>query len=328
MTRVGPNARIALLAAAVLGAALLAYLLVFPSRPPALVVPAAQSAAPGAAQAAQAAPASSEPAAPAEAAFLLGETVGDVEVLRGGAWVPLVGGDRLLASEQVRTGPNGRAVLHDPAGTELVLRERVQLEVRELTQTVTALTLKRGKVRAAPAPGSERFEIAAGKARALAPAGSHFTIYADARGAVAVASDQGTVDVVAEGRTVSLGERTQTVVEPGRAPRTPVPVPDEVFLSVSWPDRELRTARTTISGQVAPGTAVTVNGQEAAVGADGRFAAEVPLRDGKNQVEVSAEAVAGGKRTLRHGITTRTAGPPVEVDPSRMFDPAPPGTKP
>jgi hypothetical protein len=287
------------------------YLWWFPPPPSSAVVlpPIEQEAAGAADAAAQPVP-----------AFEVVETAGTVEAIGGVAPRALARGARLFAGESIRTGDDGGAVLRGPSGDELALRERVTLEVTSLSRTLTELTLTRGKLRAAAAPATERFAVSAGSARAVAPGGSRFTIYADARGAAYVASESGPVQVAAGGGEVVLESRRQTVIEPGAPPRDPFPVPDEVFVSVDWPEREQRGARAMVRGVTEPGTTVMVNGVPTPVAADGSFAAPVTLREGRNPIEVRAEDVAGRERTLRDAVNARTAGPPLEADPSRLYD--------
>jgi Glucodextranase, domain B/FecR protein len=265
-------------------------------------------------------PAVSEPPAPAPK-FVLAEIDGTVEVRRAGVWARVHAGDSLAEAEAIRTAPSARATLRSGSGDELVLRPRVELEVGVLGQTVTELTLTRGKVRAAPAPGNERFQITSGGARASAGGGTHFTVYADARGAVTVASENGDVKVLARDQQVTLKSREQTYVAPGAAPGAPSLIPDEVFVSVAWPAGELHAKSATLRGRAKPGTQITVNGEDAAVGPDGTFVAQVPLADGKNPVRVLAESM-NGKKTERSGtLQADTKGPPLEADPNRLYDP-------
>ena len=309
MTRFAVPALAALVLA--LGAAI--YLGAFPEPPSSpLVLPELEAAA-----------ATPDAAAHPVPAFEVAEVAGAVEAVGGAAPRPLARGDRLFEGESIRTGDDGRAVLRGPTGDELALRERVTLEVTSLSRTLTELTLTRGKLRAAPALDTESFAVSAGSARAIAPGGSRFTVYADARGAAFVASEAGPVKVVGGGGEVTLGARSQTVVEPGARPRDPYPVPDEVFVSVKGPEREQRGARTIVRGVTEPGTTVLVNGVPTQVAADGTFAAPVTLRDGKNPIEVRAEDVAGRERTLRDTVNARTTGPPLEADPSRMYEEPP-----
>src|SRR6185295_3565847 len=254
---------------AVLIGAFVAYELGFHDAPPAEAGPVAP--APDAA--------AGLPVSPPPQPFLIGDVAGTVEVRRGDAWAPVASGDRLGPDDAIRTGSDGRAVIRTDGGDELFLRERVQLELGELTLT-------RGKVRAQTAAGTERLEITAGDAKASAGHGGRFTIYADPAGAVTVASETGDTRVIARGTEVAVGAGKQTFVPPGGTPRDPVPVPDEVFLSVAWPGGEVHAPRAQVKGKAAPGTSVLVNGEPTAVKDDGTFETQVALKEGPNKVSV------------------------------------------
>ncbi len=265
-----------------------------------------------------------DPPAPAAGSFELVEVTGTVEVRRGEEWTAIARGEQLLANESIRSAKGARAVLRTPAGDELVLRERVELKVGELSSTVTELTLLRGRVKAAAAAGTERFAISAKGTRAVAPGGSRFTVYSDTRGAVAVASEQGDVKVLAKGEQVTVGAGMQTSVAPGKAPGKPQPVAAEVFLAVAWPKDEIHETKATLRGKTTPGTEVTVNGEPASVLDDGRFEITVPLKPGKNKVLVMAESVDGKVRDEKGNVTVDApAADPKEARPDVGHFPPP-----
>lgn len=252
--------------------------------------------------------------------FRITGVVGPVEARRNGVWAPAKEGDRIGADDAIRTGPAGRAVLVAASGDELTLRERVELEVDRLEATVTELTLTRGKVRAEAAPGTERLAISSAGAQAIGAGGGRFTVYADGRGAIAVASETGKVRVLARGGEVTLAENTQTYVPKNGRPRDPIPVPDTVFLQVAWPGGVHVRPNATLRGRVAPGAIVTVNGEPAEVGPDGRFVARVGLVDGKNPIAVVAESLDGKTRETTGEIVYSGKGPPLLADPSKMYE--------
>jgi len=266
-------------------------------------------------------PPSPAPAAEPAPAFDIAEVEGTVEVRRAGAWLRVKAGDSLAAAEAIRTGESGRATLRSTSGDELMLRPRVELEVGALGRTVTELTLTHGKVRAAPAPGNERFQITSFGARASSRGGARFTVYADARGAVTVASEDGEVKVLAREHEVTLKTRESVYVAPGAAPGTPTPIPDAVFVSVAWPEGELHAKSASLRGRTRPGTQVTVNGEDTVVGSDGTFVAQVPLSEGANRVRVIAESIDGKKAERAGTLQADTKGPPLEADPNRLYDP-------
>ncbi len=245
---------------------------------------------------------------PAPASFTVVEVAGVVEVGSGGAWRRLAPGDNVSPSESIRTGEDGRAVIRAPSGDELSLRARVELSVDALGDSVTELTLTRGRVRAAPSRAGDRFQISSGGARATAPGGSRFTVFADPRGAVAIASEEGDIQVVAGGEAVTVASGLRTYVPPGGAPSTPAASPDAVFLSVAWPAGEVHERRAVVSGRATPGAEVLVNGAPVAVGDDGRFSREVALRPGKNRLRVSAEEAGGGTTEARRDVVVGAGG--------------------
>jgi hypothetical protein len=261
--------------------------------------------------------------APIAPAFVIAEVDGVVEVRRNGTWAPVAAGDTITQTEAIKTAALGHATLRSGEGDELVLQPRVELEVGALGRTVTELTLTRGKVRAAPAAGSERFQITSYGARTSAPGGARFTVFADARGAVTVASEDGEVKVLAREREVTLHPREETYVAPGNPPAAPTVIPDAVFVTVAWPEGELHAKSATLRGRARPGTQVSVNGEDAPVAADGTFVAQVPLANGKNPVRVVAEAMDGKKAERSGSVQADTKGPPLEADPTQLYAPKP-----
>lgn len=268
------------------------------------------------------------PEEPAPAWFDVAEVVGTVEVLRGDAWHPLKQGERVAVTETIRTGADARAVVRAPSGDELTLRSRVELSIDVLSEKVTELTLRRGRVRAAAAAATERFKISSGGAVAQAPGGTKFTVFADPRGAVAVATEAGDVEVIAGGESVSVGKGKQTYVPPGGKPTTPVEIPADVFLSVTWPEREVHAKSAVVRGKARPGAEVLVDGVPVTVEEDGTFTREVPLREGKNRLGVTAEEIGGGVKEARRDVLADTKGPPLEVETVDYGEPQKPKPKP
>jgi hypothetical protein len=255
------------------------------------------------------------------AGFAIDAADGLVEVRRGGAWFPVRTGDLLAPQEAIRTADDAHATLHTPQGDELKLRPRVELELSVLDRTVTELTLTRGKLRAQVARDRARFAIRAGEAQVSSGGGGKFTVYADARGAVTVATEDGEVKVLARGGDVTVAAGQQSYVPPQLPPRPPEAIPDAVFLDVDWPDGELHARSTFVKGQATPGSTVEVNGAEAQVGEDGRFRAEVKLVQGDNRIGVRAESIDGRTVEKTGSVRADTRGPPLEADPEKMYVP-------
>ena len=257
--------------------------------------------------------------APAPTTFEITEVSGAVEVRRGVDWVPVKPGDRLGTADAIRTQNDGRAILRGAGGDELKLRERVELEIGRLSTFTSELRLRRGKLRAQAAPGTESLQITSGEAQAVGKGGGRFTVYADPRGAVTVASESGETEVIAQGAAVTVGAGKQTYVAPGKKPGDPVAIPDEVFLQVAWPAGEVHARKVNVRGRAEKGALLLVNGQETAVNEDGTFQTDVALREGKNKVAVRAETMSGEQREKTGEVQVNTHGPPLDVDAERIF---------
>jgi len=269
--------------------------------------------APGPTVAALAPPSAAAPARSEEALFQVTAATGTVEAQRGGLWLPIKKGDTLTRSDVVRTAAGGRAVLSLSAGTEIELRERVEIELDRLAKGAT-VDLRRGKV-VARVSGNEGLAITSRDTRTANEGPAHFVVLSDERGRVSVAALSGKATFTAGGKSLTLPEGTQSSSEAGAAPSDPERIPEEVLLEVVWPAAEQRhgVAETEVQGRAAPSSVVTVNGARATVGADGHFTATVPLKTGKNAVDVAAEDLSG--RTRQSSATLVRHGAPPALTP-------------
>jgi hypothetical protein len=248
-----------------------------------------------------------------EATFQVTSAIGGVEAQRAGQWVPIKAGDTLTRTDVVRTSPGGRATLQLSAGTEIELRERVEIGLDRLASGAT-VDLRHGKV-VARVSGSESVEITSRDTRTANEGPAHFVVLSDERGRVSVASLAGKAKFTAGGKSLTLPQGTQSASAAGAAPSDPERIPEEVLLEVVWPAAEQRhaTSDTEVKGRASPASSVTVNGTHAQVAADGQFTATVPLRTGKNTVEVKVEDLGG--RTRQASATLLRRGPPPTLRP-------------
>jgi hypothetical protein len=253
----------------------------------------------------------SAPAAPAheDAIFQVASATGTVEVQRAGRWLAIKDGDTLTRNDVVRTAPGARAMLRLSAGTEIELRERVEIGLDRLASGAT-VDLRRGKV-VAHVSGAEELAITSRDTKTANEGPAHFVVLSDERGRVSVAALSGKAKFTAGGKALVVPEGTESSAEAGAAPRDPERIPEEVLLEVVWPAGEQRhaTETTEVSGRAAPSSVVTVNGARAPVGADGHFTATVPLRTGKNPVAIEAEDL-GGRTRQASGSVVRRPPPP------------------
>jgi hypothetical protein len=248
-----------------------------------------------------------------QATFQVTSATGSVEAQRAGQWVAIKAGDTLTRTDVVRTAAGGRAVLQLSVGTEIELRERVEIGLDRLPSGAT-VDLRRGKV-VAHVSGSDSVEITSRDTRTANEGPAHFVVLSDERGRVSVASLAGKARFTAGGKSLTLAQGTQSTSSAGAPPSDPERIPEEVLLEVVWPAAELRhaAADTEVKGRASPSSSVMVNGTHAQVGADGQFTATVPLRTGKNTLEVKVEDLGG--RTRQASATLLRRGPPPLLTP-------------
>jgi hypothetical protein len=220
-------------------------------------------------------------------------------------------GETLGLSDVIRTGPGSRAVLRLGGSTEIELREKVQIRLDRLSKAETSVDLVRGKVFAHVARAGDRLTISASETRTSNDGPTHFIVKAEESGRVSVAVTDGSARFSAGGRDVIVGAGTESYSERGGVPAEPERIPEEVLLSVVWPDGERHGARAAaVTGSARPSTSVSVNGVPVVVSADGHFKSSVPLREGANPIEVDAEDLGGRHRTETATVDRAPARPP------------------
>jgi hypothetical protein len=235
---------------------------------------------------------------------------GQVDAFRDGRWLAIRAGDLLTRDDLVRTAPGAHAVLRLSAGGEIELRERVEIRLDRLSAAGSTVDLRRGKVVARVGAPRETLAITARETLTSTEGPAHVVVQNDERGQVSVAALKGTARFAAAGKTVMLPEGTETRSQAGAPPSDPEKIPEEVLLQVVWPEGERHGELATIEGRVASASLVTVNGAAAAVAADGRFQARVPLREGGNKIAIEAEDLSGRRLTAAKTLTRRPTRPP------------------
>ena len=173
------------------------------------------------------APAPSPAPAPAEATFQVTSATGNVEAQRAGQWVPIKAGDTLTRTDVVRTAAGARAILQLSAGTEIELRERVEIGLDRLAGGAT-VDLRHGKV-VAHVSGRDSVEITSRDTRTANEGPAHFVVLSDERGRVSVASLAGKAKFTAGGKSLTLPQGTQSTSAAGAAPSDPERIPEEVL---------------------------------------------------------------------------------------------------
>lgn len=255
--------------------------------------------------------------------FQVTSAVGSVEAGRDGTWRAIQNGDTLTRSEVVRTAAGAGAVLRLSAGTEVELREKVEIGLDRLPGGAS-VDLRHGKV-FARVSGPEGLEINAHDTRTANEGPAHFVVMSDDSGRVSVAALSGSARFSAGGKSLSVPAGSESSSQAGAPPTMPERIPEEVLLDVVWPADEQRhtVERAAVQGRARPSTTVTVNGTTAPVGPDGRFNAVVPLRVGKNTLDVAAEDVTGRMRHATGTVVRRGPPPPLAPEPADLWKKAP-----
>ncbi len=198
----------------------------------------------------------------------------------------------LKPSDGVRTQDGSYAVLVGGEYWEVKMESGTEVEVGELSSSISRLLLGSGMAHATVRGGGRHsFEVKATKGDALArtDAGT-FTISSNGEGTVAVGTDDGQVELSGKGQVVIVRAGQRSVVLPGQAPTDPVAVPSSLLLKVALPAVSLTNKnKVVVLGQTEPGAHVEIAGHVIKVDATG------PLRDraqarrkGRNAVDVRA----------------------------------------
>ncbi len=228
--------------------------------------------------------------------FRVSALEGTVEALHDGQWYAVQAGDLLSLRDVIRTSKGAKAVLRR-GSSEIELRENVDIRLDDLAASTARFGLLRGgNVVASVGREDQHLEITAAETRSRNQGTARWIVSANAQGQVSVAASEGKVAFTAKGKEVTVPAGTESTAAPGQPPGTPTPIPEELLLSVVWPDKQHTDGRTEVAGQVSPSSKVTVNGAEVPVENDGRFSSTLPLGVGANRVQVEALDIKGRKK--------------------------------
>jgi hypothetical protein len=248
----------------------------------------------------------------------ISELEGTVEIRTGeGPWVPAASNAVLKASDSVRTGEDGHAVLSAQDAYDVRLEAGTDVSVESLTASISKLMLGKGmataRVRGA---GKHAFEVHAAGTDVLARTSQGtFAITHNGEGTVALGTQEGEVEFVGKGKAVIVRAGQQSVARQGASPSEPISVPNSLLTKIQWPsDDTVRSRKLKIQGTTAPGTWLRVGGRVVHVDAQGRFTQQVELREGSNDVSVRAQSVGGIVHEEKHRVRVDTTPPPVGID--------------
>lgn len=240
--------------------------------------------------------------------------VGDAEVfLPGeGRW-RRVEVNQTLGPDAVLRTKRGRVDLGIGAGIDVSVGPASQFRLRELSSRLSKVRLEGGRVTASVdgKSGPELLvQVPGAEAEARTNDGA-FAMLRSENGQVTVASSRGRVRVSAGGQEVVVDKGQQSEVAPGRSPLAPGAIPGEVFIKLSQgQQRKLNQRSTLVEGETARGAIVSINGVESPT-EDGRFSVRVPLREGKNDLEIVARDALGRESRKRVRGIDVDSKPPV-----------------
>lgn len=265
-------------------------------------------------------------AVPKPAELKLTQLTGTVEVKgKDGTWRPAKEGDSLTSSDGVRTQDGAYAVLVGGEYWEVKMEPGTEVEVGELSESISKVLLGSGMAHATVRGTNKHlFEVKSkkGDATARTAAGS-FTIASNGEGTVAVATEEGEVELEGKGRVVIVRAGQRSVVLPGQAPSDPIAVPSSLLLKVALPTVSLvNKNKITVVGQTEPGARVEIAGHMVNTDATGRFSTQVSLNEGKNPLDVRAMAVGGVEAASRHTVERDTHVRQTTIDPNVWGVPA------
>jgi hypothetical protein len=244
---------------------------------------------------------------------------GHVEAFRDERWITIQRGDLLTPDDVVRTVAGARAVLKLGASTEIELREKVEVRLDRLSGSEASVDLRHGKVVARVVRAGDNLVITARETRASNTGPAHFIVVAEETGKVAVAATQGSVRFAAGGKEITVPQGTESRAQPDAGPADPEKIPEDVLLSVVWPDAERHAAHVPVKGQVGPSSVVTVNGAKVDVSADGKFTTSVALRPGSNAVNVETEDITGRKKNSSATLVRQPPRPKLEAETTELW---------
>ncbi|MFK7929236.1 MAG: FecR domain-containing protein [Myxococcota bacterium] len=226
-----------------------------------------------------------------EGRLVLVEISGDVGVSTADGHVEAAAPGRVVrAAEQLQTGASSSAILSAGPDTEIRLSPDTRMTVESIRDDVVTVELDEGRVRADVRGGRRGVRV-----------GSSGRSVQTRDGSVAVAVNEGILAVEVERGTVTA-EGIDGVERIGAGGRAVVfsdgeaalgTIPDEVLLSVAWPEaRRTRQRQVPISGTTQPGAVVIVRSGSKDVrleaNAQGVFSATLTLEEGSQPVVVQA----------------------------------------
>lgn len=258
------------------------------------------------------------PAVLAPTQFRVASLEGAVEALHNGQWYVVQAGDLLPQQDILRTNKGAKALLRR-GGTEIEVREDMDVRLDDLARARPSVAMIRGGnlVASVEAP-DETVEITAGGTRSQNKGPARWVVQQGPDGVV-LGTVKGEVLFAAKGKQVSVKAGQESTARTDEEPSEPETIPEELLLSVMWPELEHSEAQVPVGGKVRPSTHVKVNGVDATVRPDGRFVSAVPLGVGPNKVEVEAQDILGHKKAVSKTVRRLPPQPTLETTDEELW---------
>lgn len=234
---------------------------------------------------------------------------GDVLVATdGNDWRPATMKLRLRGSDRIRTMPDGEATLVH-GESHVTVRPDSELTVSGLRPGLSDFEVSEGLIFVEARGSRIRTTSFAGHVADAQDAGFGMSVARD--GLAVVQVKRGEIDFMSGGHVERVKEGEQSEAKAGKPPSRPVKIPRTLFMNVKFPDADtFNTRLARVEGRVSPGSRAYVAGRRVETDEEGRFAAEVELHEGMNQIEVRAQDPSGRERTEQsQGIRVDTQSP-------------------
>lgn len=253
-----------------------------------------------------------------KAELKLTQVTGKVQIKRpSGDWSDAKDGDTLNPSDGVRTSDGSYAVVVGGEYWEVKMEPGTEVEIGELSESISKLLLETGMARATVKGGGRHtFEVRANKSDAVARTdGGVFSIASNGNGTVAVGTQEGAVEFLGKGRVVIVRAGQQSIVRPGQAPSEPVSIPSSLLLKVGLPGKSVvNRSKLVVVGTTEPGARIEIGGKAVRADEKGRFTTTLKLKEGKNAIEVTGRSVGTLEASSTHQIELDTTVRKTTID--------------
>jgi hypothetical protein len=252
------------------------------------------------------------PPQPELPAAVLTRSSGAVELQRGSSpWSPAATGDRIRISDGLRTHPDAEAEL-SVDGVRVKLHDRSELRMAAVSPGLLRARVH-GRIESDVETGKGHVSLQVDDGTTAADSnGGHFLLTAEGT-AVVVAAIEGGVEVTSGGKTVQVKKGQITRVERNGVLDPPAAALKKVLLAVQWPGDKTNRSSIPLSGRVAKGSRVYVQGDLVEVAPSGEFHADVRLRDGMQKIAVVTVDPLGRRKEAQSQVTRDQSAPQVNV---------------